>query len=719
MPLTSNRLSANRRAMFELITRYEHGMETAIQMQTQLYNLRVVFEGTRAYTDGNTIVLPNVRVFATHDDITDEEVDEARAYFMALRGYAWREAARLVETDHVQLRKWRVEHGSFAFSLLTLLDDIRVEHRFGKQLPGIQEAIEYMRETWLWPRFVRRKLVQRPEDLDVMYEMMLGMQCALKHGEARIDHAVWKVLDASVRSFVERFDDDLNAAYDTFKMGPQEGTARLTEVVQRIIERWSAEYAAVEPLVNARSLAGIDSDAAPNAKVSVDERLLKLLQKQLREEKQKVLGKTEADSQMDDVAEMLTNAAKPPLLFVNVGPRLTTLASIEFDGSYVQCVEPVPTRGDAAAWEALTPPGYGEQRTVVLHPPDPKMERALDEMMGGLISNLMSASHEVQEKAKKAVEDAHEKIERLPEDQKPYLVYTTANDEFVKTPEGSPTEFAALRTQVMNSVGVVKNRLQVLLRSRTRTRWRSNRAEGNELDGDAMAQIALGAQMPNVEMRPFRTKVEADSLVDTVCSLLTDVSGSMAGRKLQLARWATLCFAEALDLAHMRFAVNAFTSNEDYWDSEYGKASEADRELYGRFGALHIEQCKTFDEPWRSVAQRLPRLGALNEANYDADSLQWAAKQLIAQKASRRVMFVLSDGQPATSEPPIQRARQQRHLKDVVKAVIAQGVEVVGIGICDSSVANYYPHHVVIHQASDLPKVIMNEMEFLLLRRRR
>jgi len=709
-----SKMSLNRRAMLELIQRYEHGMESAIQMQTSLYNLRVVFEGTRAFTDGNTITLPNVRVFAQHDHISDEDIENARAYFMALRGYAWQQAARIVESDLDFLKVWQAKHGSFALALHNALDDIRIEHRFGKTAQGIQEAMDFMRETWLWPRYVRKK---ERGTFDVMYEMLVGLQCFMKHYESIESHPLWNALDPAVQSWVRRNQDDLDVAYDTLKMEKRKGTERLTECVERMIARWSEEYALVEPLCPKSEAKAVEDDTKAKRKDTQFDNFFGALQKKLGEQKKKLVG-TEEEKQMDEMADLLTNAMKPPLLFVTLGPRVTTFVSAPFAGKYVQRVEPVPAPDNKEGWERLTQLGANESRTIVLHPPDPRLEQALDKAMGDLVGAMMSAAAEVQKEAQKAIDDAQAHIERLPEDEKAYLVYSTKNDRFERTPEASPTDLKRMRDQVQQHVGIVKNRLQVLLRSRTRTRWRGNREEGEELDQNSVADIAMGRILNNNDPRPFRVRVESDDLLDTASMLLVDSSGSMQGRKLQLARWAALCFAEALDLSKMRFSLAAFSSIEDEWQESYQHASEADRELYGRFGALYIETCKTFDEPWRAVANRVPRLGSVNEANYDADSVRWAGSQLLAQKASRRVLFVFSDGLPATSEMPLQVARQQRHLKDVVKALMGQGVEVVGVGICDESVRFYYPNHVVIHNANDLPKVVMNQMEFLLLHRR-
>lgn len=702
--------------MYELINRYEHGMEAAIQMQTQLYNLRVVFEGTRAHTDGNTITLPNVRVFAMHDNITDEQLENARAYFMALRGYAWQQAARIVESDIAFLKDWRSKHGSFALALHNALDDIRIENRFGKSAVGIQEALEYMRETWLWPRYVRKK--ERGQ-LDVMYEMLIGLQCMLKHYETIDEHPLWNVLDDSVRSWVRRNQDDLDSAYDTLKMEKRKGTERLSECVERMIARWREEYELVEPLCPKADVE-IDSDTEVKKNDHRFGEFFTALNKKLAQvRKEAGVAESEADRQMNEMSELLTDAMKPPLLFVVLGPRVNTLVSTKFDGAYVQRIEPVPASDNKAGWEALSKLAPGERRTVVLRPPDPRLERKLDEAMGNIINEMMNASKEMEKQARLAIEDAKTHIERLPEDQKSYLAYTTQNDQYTRTPDGSPVELKRMRDEVVRYTNVVKNRLQVLLRSRTRTKWRSNRYEGDEIDTNALAEIALGKLTPNAELRPFRERVEADELTDTASLLLVDGSGSMMGQKLRLARWAALCFAEALDLARMRFAVAAFSSDEEHWERMYEQATEADHELYGRFGALYIETCKTFEEPWQTVSHRLPRLCAHNDANYDAESVEWAAKYLLSQRARRRVLFVLSDGLPSTSEPALQQARQQTHLRNVVKSVTAQGVETVGIGICDASVSYYYPQHTVIHTATDLPKAVLNQMDFLLLKRGR
>jgi len=726
----------NQRAMHDLIFRHKQGLEAAIRTMTGLWHINVVFEGTRAYTKDNTIVLPNVDTWAAHDRLTEEDLEAARAYFLALRGFAWQQAAVHVESDRNAREAFRRKMGSFAFAVESVLDDIRTEHIFSKRGPGIAETIEYTRESWIWPRFARKKAKEGRKNL--LFEAMYGLQVTLKHYEARKDHVLWQALEPEACSFVERNLDALDSAYDTLKMDKEKGTARLCEVVEHMFQTWKTEFDLVAPLAKRKEPAVVSEplEALRQQRVSMHQKMMQYSRYSdefdaAREDLKTLDDQIKAMDPNDDGAidnaldNMITAAFVPPVLLVTYGPSVRTLNSVPFAGGYVRRVEWMPK--DEEGWQNLTPLTDDETRTMVLHPPDPEAERALDDMMGNLIRSVMQIQQGLQEEAKQKMEEAKQEIERLPADQKPYLVYTSKHDRFRTTPDGELHQLKHLRERVMQYYGMIMRRLKVLLRTQTQTRWRGNQLTGARLDMRRLTDIANSHRMPNVQLRPFVKPDVEDELLETVVGLLTDVSGSMTwgngpfGSKLDLARAATLGFAEALHMAGIPFAAWAFTSNDRpyVWQQSYYALSEQERDLYGRFGGLDIETIKDFDEAWPKVATRLPRMGEHNEANYDADSVKWAAQQLLRRRAKRRVLLVLSDGLPATSEPSIQVARQQAYLAEVVKAMIAIGVEVVGIGICDDSVEDYYPHHTVIHRADDLPKVVMNEMESLLLAARR
>lgn len=712
--------------MYELIARYKQGLEGAIRVTTSCYDIDVVFEGTRAYTDKRTIVLPNVDVFALYDEITDEAVEDARAYFMALRGYAWHEAGTIVETNAALVEKFQVSAGSFADMIRATLDDVRVDHRFGKRGPGIAEAMEYTREQWVWPRFVRKK--QESGARSLFAEAVYGLQVMMKHYEARHDHVLWRALEPEVQTFVERSIDDLDSAHDTLKMDAVPGTERLCDVTVHMLKRWDDEWKAVAPLLSRRA-----------ARKAVKE-AQRLKKERAQSESADEMAALDAPSEAEVIGDLVTSEGVPPLLLVTYGPKAITLEAIPFADGFVHHVEALPATPEG--WEELHPLVDGQTRTLVILPPDPEMEKLLNEALSEYVRSLINMGNAVAARAEEEMQHAERMLDKMPPDDQPYLIYTTANDQYVTTAEAPLQVFKSLQDQTMNYVGLMKKRLQVLLRTQTRRRWRGHQAEGELLDlPDAAVRIATAPKTPHAELRPYEAQLVVIDSTQTLCGLLVDVSGSMrhgAGgygihaSKLTLARWAALCFAEALALSKFRFGLWAFTSDEDYWHAEMTKyinqlqssglseeAAMARVNRYGRFGATYIETVKGFDEAWLSVQTRLPNMGTKSDANYDADSLQWVGDQMLAQRAKRRVLFVLSDGRPDTSEPAIQVARQQRHLKKVVDSLVARSVEIVGIGICDDSVRLYYPHSVVIHRAEGLPKVVMNEMEFLVLKQRR
>ena len=132
----------------------------------------------------------------------------------------------------------------------------------------------------------------------------------------------------------------------------------------------------------------------------------------------------------------------------------------------------------------------------------------------------------------------------------------------------------------------------------------------------------------------------------------------------------------------------------------------------------HHSLLKGFNERITSnVTRRFAHLGNKQydrmEENCDPESVDMAARRLITRPEERKILMVLSDGQPAF-RGDMYTARKQ--LLKVVHDIENAGIEVIGIGIEDSSVSSYYPKHVVISDVMDLPAAIMGEMQRLLLK---
>jgi cobalamin biosynthesis protein CobT len=100
--------------------------------------------------------------------------------------------------------------------------------------------------------------------------------------------------------------------------------------------------------------------------------------------------------------------------------------------------------------------------------------------------------------------------------------------------------------------------------------------------------------------------------------------------------------------------------------------------------------------------------------NVDGESVLTAAKRLLTRREPRKVMIVLSDGQPSAVGIP---AHLQSHLKRAVQTCEDMGIEMIGIGIETDSVKYYYPKHVVLRHANELPAAVMGELKRFLIAR--
>jgi cobalamin biosynthesis protein CobT len=101
--------------------------------------------------------------------------------------------------------------------------------------------------------------------------------------------------------------------------------------------------------------------------------------------------------------------------------------------------------------------------------------------------------------------------------------------------------------------------------------------------------------------------------------------------------------------------------------------------------------------------------------NLDGEAVLWQANRIAQRPEKRRVMFVLSDGNP---EGSVDNAQGARYLKEAVQRVLASGIEIYGIGMDSAAVRGFYPEHWVCSDMQDLGRLAMTAMTDVLLRSR-
>jgi cobalamin biosynthesis protein CobT len=104
-------------------------------------------------------------------------------------------------------------------------------------------------------------------------------------------------------------------------------------------------------------------------------------------------------------------------------------------------------------------------------------------------------------------------------------------------------------------------------------------------------------------------------------------------------------------------------------------------------------------------------LGDLLKGNADGDSVMLAASRLAPRKEGRKVLIVLSDGDPTEAG----NSDADATLRAAISASRKAGVEVHGIGICTHAVTRFYgPGSPVIRDPAGLPAALVQTLKTVL-----
>jgi hypothetical protein len=257
-------------------------------------------------------------------------------------------------------------------------------------------------------------------------------------------------------------------------------------------------------------------------------------------------------------------------------------------------------------------------------------------------------------------------------------------------------------------IGVMQKQIERMVAARSQVLnvpgYRSGR-----LHTAALHRITLG------DDRAFRRK-QVNHSKDTAVTLLVDCSGSMGGSKFQTAMLAAYALSLTLDRVGIKHECLGFTTGNDYdLYEEIKKEQDRTGLSFSRHEPLYMPIFKQFEE--RVTPQVKARFAVAERQislanNIDGESVEVAAGRLMQRRETRKILIVLSDGQPNFYGDT--RAGAQ-HLKKVVKELPKKGVEPIGIGIEDRSVKSYYPKFVVLDDVEQLPAQVMKELQTILM----
>lgn len=297
-----------------------------------------------------------------------------------------------------------------------------------------------------------------------------------------------------------------------------------------------------------------------------------------------------------------------------------------------------------------------------------------------------------------------------------YAVVTTDNDviEVFKPKHVDSRIVRRIEDETTHMLGTIQKSLERAFNAECRSFWMAGRRRGR-LNNSALHRLNVG------DDRVFRNRVNHQDKKNTVVSFVLDCSGSMGGgyhgSKIELGAITCLGLSAVLSRIKIEHEVIGFTTKHGPTGSY--EAIEEFRRTFGRspnrVEPLYMPIFKQFGERFdRTVKERIAMIpSALNlSQNVDGECVMIAAKRLMARKEARKIMFVLSDGQPAA--PGCGGLRE--HLRKVVKDLPRMGIQVFGIGIMTNAVRDYYPDHVILNNVSELPKIAVTELQAKLLK---
>lgn len=259
-------------------------------------------------------------------------------------------------------------------------------------------------------------------------------------------------------------------------------------------------------------------------------------------------------------------------------------------------------------------------------------------------------------------------------------------------------------------VGTIRRKLERALVSKADTFWEGGKRAGR-LDVRRNA-----AKIVQLEGNVFKQRAE-DNVVNTALSVLVDMSGSMSeDRKIIIAQQATIAICEALDGMRVPLEVlghNTFMSDRSR--TAWGEVCGDEKALksISRAENVRVNVFKEFDDPLSTSRAKLARMSNMTSGcNADGDAMLVAARRLMERREPRKVLLVLSDGQPAYKS--LNRNIHQ-YTRDCVKWISEQGVIVAAIGVRSEYVSKYFDRYVVCWDMDSFAKDYIGVVANLLL----
>lgn len=650
---------------------------TVVRTIARDHGTDVIFAGTGAATDGKRVLLPSIPL--------DAKVTRRQA--LVTGGYANHESLHKLLTDFNGLRKriirWHEQGKKLTKSMANAIEDIRIERGGQVLYNGLPKSIDKT------AREVNREFIDKvyPQDPDCVKDFRrIGPVAVTWEGRRRLGYP-----DPSMAEAMALLPDDIRK--------------RVEKIVDKVMQ---LEHG-VEGMGRVNTVAAY-AGSIEGAKLA--ERIVRAYEKEeekrkaKEEEKRKAKAKADAESKGKGKSQGEGEGEGEAKSGDGDGKSGEGGSKPDQESSKSESDSDGEGDGDGSAPVAKAD---GEVTKDADHGQDAEPATPAATQPGGGVGATVGRDEEVEPINAELNQVVNTVLGELVQGGGGYRVLNASEDEVVRA-DGKAHDramYQVIKGRMGPELGTVRRKLERVLVAMKESSWENGKRSGR-------LNVRRNARKI-IELRPdvFKKRVEEET-INAAISVLVDLSGSMSSdRKLLLAAEASIAVAEALEGTGVPLEVSGHHS----WISSLSRKMYEDmndemRRTVSRAQNIRNIIFKGFDDP---LSRSRENLGSIirssSGANADGDAIVMVAKRLLDRREDRKLMLVLSDGQPAYTS--FNRDVHQ-HTRDCVQWCVSQGIEIVGLGIKSNAVERYYPRHVVVHSMDDFAKAYVDEIAKML-----
>lgn len=667
---------------------FESALEKLARAMSRKYDVNVIIEGNLCCTDGKNIYLPRL-----------EEMDPET--FRDLSGFLDHETAHIKFTDFPLLQakvKTRFEQ-----ELINAFEDSRIEILMEKEYPGCGYNLDRMNEKWQGKNMELRDTFVMPVRLIIALRQLYDGKIPI------VDPDFQRLYDVCAPEVKKNLD-----AESTEQI--QKMVAKIREIIlkerEKIKEEEKAErgetgegeegQADSQTNNQGRPTKGKDKSGKPHRprmSNNIDKELEEMEEEESHQSQksQKVGDGEESESSGEDSERQKNTKQRQQKKDCGVNP-----SEIERRKNYASWVEEQKVIDALMEEEAQ----YGKESGSVVSDQE-NTESEFDKSISSPETYMEIQLKDIIEKEPStdlykgyySRGSAYKEAISIP--------FTTRFDEVKnEVGKGSVLEYGKLKHGIMSQINPSKALLEEVLKAKENARFRHERERGMLNHRD------LSKLVTNSGYRtPFKEFIKTETN-DVAVEILVDLSGSMSGEKAYTARQTTIALVESLQGLGIMCEVTGFNSSGDSRLSSLATTlGAAETSRFNRFGERLIHYIfKDFENPNTLGLQQMKAGGA----NCDGESVIWAAKRLALRKEKRKIMMVLSDGQPSISGSDHEILAGD--LKRVVRLIKQSEIEIIGVGILTEDVKLFYPEYVVVKDLKGLARQTVSKISEILRR---